>query len=418
MYPRVLRRVHSWCSYFSVLFREQDEGICCIVRCSTCNHVREVSLLWEPYSSGICDAEIRCLSRVLAILPETHFPVALLGRSSTLFNVFSEWCRINGRSGPLPLLEYSPIVFKDHVREAGMVGAHSLDPFAVIDFLILHFNEAVHQPWMLGLVELRQCVRRREIAFSALHAVLKELVDHWDDVNLVFRESGTTAPTRGKAPVDLGQMIVSDSYVLPRLSLLHVLVSCFQSNFEKQGDECVTDYSCRNYSEFCFFYWSLLGKVKKLAELPTIEELSSYFGRPLSIWSKFSFVDSLRSEPIVVKALVGYSNTAKRRFLRECHGFLMEFFKVLNFSPYATSLLASSLSCLSPDMLLQGDEAYTVSLFRELVSCLQSCGRLSSEESEGASNELMSLLVELRRKNRRVISTNKNSLSFLHENGL
>ena len=299
-----------------------------------------------------------------------------------------------------------------------MVGGHSLDPFAVLDFLILQFNKAVHQPWMLGLVEMRRCVRRRDIPFSFLGAFLVELVDHWEDRKLVFREDGTTTPLRGRTPIDLGQVIVSDSYVLPHLSLLHVLVSCFQSNFEKQGDESVTDYSCRNYSEFCFFYWSLLSKVKKLAEMPSVEEWSSNIGRPLSTWSNLSFVDSLKSEPINVKALVRYSDTAKRSFLRECHGFLMEFLKVLNFSPYATSLLAWSLNCLSPDMVLQGDEQYTVSLFRELVSCLQTCGRLSSVESEGASNEFKSVLVELRRKNRRVISTIEISFSFLHESGL
>ena len=420
LYPRVLRRVYSWCkdSHFSVLFREEDEGVCCIVRCCVGSHVREVTLLWEPYSSGICDAEILCLSRVLAILPETHSPVVLLGCSPTLFNVFSEWCRARDRSVPLSLLEYSPSVFKSNVREAGMVGAHSLDPFAVLDFLVLQFNKAVYQPWMLGLVELRQCVRKREIPFSVLGAVLEELVDHWEDVKLVLKESGATAPPRGKTPVDLGQLIVSDSYVLPRLSLLHVLVSCFQSNFEKQGDESVTDYSCRNYAEFCFFYWSLLGKVKKLSELPRIEEWSLYIGRPLCTWSNVAYVDCLRSEPIVLKALQGCSDAVKRNFLRECHGFLMEFLKVLNVSSYSTSLLASSFSCLSPDMLLQGDEAYTVSLFRELVSCLQACGRLSSVEAEGASNEFKSLLVDLRRKNRRVVSTIKNRFSFLHESGL
>ena len=150
-----------------------------------------------------------------------------------------------------------------------MVGGHSLDPFAVLDFLILQFNKAVHQPWMLGLVELRRCVRRHEIpfsSFSSLGAFLEELVDHWEDGKLVFRGDGTRTPLRGRTPADLGQVIVSDSYMLPRLSLLLVLVSCFQSNFEKQGDESVTDYSCRTYSEFCFFYWSLLSKVQKLAE--------------------------------------------------------------------------------------------------------------------------------------------------------
>ena len=78
-------------SVFSVLFREEGNGVNCIVRCQVDGRVREVCLLWEPYGTGICDAEIRCLSRVLSILTEGQSPVALFGCSSTLFNVFSEW---------------------------------------------------------------------------------------------------------------------------------------------------------------------------------------------------------------------------------------------------------------------------------------------------------------------------------------
>ena len=83
----------------------------------------------------------------------------------------------------------------------------------------------------------------------------------------------------------------------------------------------------------------------------------------------------------------------------------MEFFNVLNTSPCATYRLASSLSCFSPDMLLERDGAYTVTLFRDLVSCLQTCGQLSSVEAEGAGNEFKPLSVDLQRRNQRVIST-------------
>ena len=70
---------------------------------------------------------------------------------------------------------------------------------------------------------------------------------------------------------------------------------------------------------------------------------------------------------------------------------------LLNASPFANSRLAPSLSCFTPDMLLQGDEAYTVTFFRELLSCLQTCGRLSSVEAEGSIKEFIFLLVDLHR---------------------
>ena len=206
--------------------------------------------------AGICDAEIRCLPRVLLVFADAQTPVTLLGCPSTLFNVFSEWCRVHERPVPLSLSEYSSAVFNDHVREACMVRAHSLDPFGVLDYLVLRFSIAVHQPWLLTLVtvEFRLCVQRWYIPSTALGALLEEFVDFWEVFKLFFKESGTTPTPRGRTPVDLGQMVISDTYVLPRLNLLHVLVSCFQSIFEKQADESVTDYSCRNYAEFCFLY--------------------------------------------------------------------------------------------------------------------------------------------------------------------
>ena len=368
--------------------------------------------------SGVCDAEIKCLSRVLALLPVNHVPVTLQGCSATLFNAFSIWCKGEGSPEPLFVTEYTPEVFKGHVHDAGLVGASSLDPFAVLEYLMLRLAKAIHQPWLMGLLQFRRCIRRREVPFASLCAVLEELVEHWADIKLFLEESVTGPVPKGKAPLDMSRVVVTDSFVLPRLSLLHVLVACFQANFEKQFVNVVSDYSCRNYAEFCFFYWSLLSKVKKLSELPEVEAWSQYVGRPLNTWSNVPALECLRSEPIVMSALGGCGDTVKRSFLKECHSFLMEFLKVLNSCAFAKSRVLSSLSCFSPDMLLQGDEAYTVELFRDLVNCFQDCGRLSVSEGEGSCNEFKSLLVELRRRSRQAVASINNGLYFLRSSGL
>ena len=135
MYPRILRRVQSRCNDtgFSVSFRGDDTG----VGCSVCNFVndvvREVCVLREEPAPGLCDAEIKCLSRVLAILPANKLAVSVRGCSSTLFNVFTSWCKAEGRPKSLPVLDYTPDVFKENVREASLVGANLLDPFAILD---------------------------------------------------------------------------------------------------------------------------------------------------------------------------------------------------------------------------------------------------------------------------------------------
>ena len=117
-------------------------------------------------------------------------------------------------------------------------------------------------------------------------------------------------------------------------------------------------------------------------------------------------------------ALSSCSDALRRTFLRECQGFLLEFLKVLNQSAYAKSGLASSLSCFSPDMMLLGDESYAVVLFKDLTTYFLDCGRLTSLDCEAAANEFKSLLVDLRRLNKRVVASITNSFTFLRDSGL
>ena len=88
---------------------------------------------------------------------------------------------------------------------------------------------------------------------------------------------------------------------------------------------------------------------------------------------------------------------------------------MLNQSPYAKSGLASSLSCFSLDMMLQGDESYSVILFKNLTTFLLGCGQLTFLECEAASYELKYLLVVLRRRNQQVIASITNSFAFLRD---
>ena len=270
----------------------------------------------------------------------------------------------------------------------------------------------------MGLSEFHRCVRQRQVPFASLCAVIYELIHHWDDVKLFLKENGTVLPSKGRTPLDVGQLIISDTLVLPRLSVLHVLVSCLQVTFVKQFATEVTDYTCRNYVDFCYFYWALLRKVKKLSSLPEIEAWSQYIGLPLTMWANIAYTECLRGEPLVTVALSSCSDALRRTSLRECQGFLLEFLKVLNKSAYAKSGLASSLSCFSPHMMLLGDESYAVVLFKDLTTYFLDCGRLTSLDCEAAAIEFKSLLVELRRRNKRVIASITNSFTFPRDSGL
>ena len=133
----------------------------------------------------------------------------------------------------------------------------------------------------------------------------------------------------------------------------------------------------------------MLSKVKKPLDLPHIEDWSRYVGKPLTTWANISPVDCLKSEPDIIAGLRGLSDASARAFLKECHGCLMELLKSLNSCAYRQSRLSSSLSCLSVDFLV------------------------SFVESEAALNEYKSFLIDVRRKNRKVVGTVKDSLFFM-----
>ena len=263
--------------------------------------------------------------------------------------------------------EYTPKVFKEHVQEAGKNGSSALDCFALLEYLLLRLHRALNQSWMLGLATLRRCIQQRDIPFVFLSVVLDGIGSHLGDIRLFLGEGGVVSTIRSKIPQDLSQMVLADDHFLPRLCVLQVLVLCFMANFEKQFVVEVTDYSCRNYAEFCFFYWCLLSKVKKLSELPEIDAWSEFVGKPLTTWPNLSYAECLIGEPVVVKALAGSTAAVRRSFLRESHSLPVGFLRVLDESAFMNSRLSSSLSCFSPDMLLLGEESYTVELFRGLV---------------------------------------------------
>ena len=231
---------------------------------------------------GLFDSEIVGLSRIFAILPAGQSPVCLRGFLSTLLNVVTEWCVSQCQPKPVFITEYTPKVFKEHVQEAGKNGSSALNCFALLEYLLLRLHRALNQPWMLGLATLRQCIQQRDVPFASLSVVLEEIVSHWKDIKVFLGDGSVVSTSRSKIPQDLSQMVLADDHILPRLCVRQMLVLCFLSNFEKQFVAEVTEYSCRNYAELCFFYWSVLSKVEKLSELPEIDAWSEYVGKPLT----------------------------------------------------------------------------------------------------------------------------------------
>ena len=225
---------------------------------------------------------------------------------------------------------------------------------------------------------------------------MEELLENWSDVKNCLAND-VLLMKKSINVVDRDSLLCSDRLELPRLALLHVGLLCFRTICEKLFDPSVKDsYACRNFVDFCFFYWSILCKVKKVSQLPSIDYWFDYIDRPLTSWPNVTAAECLQGEPSVQKALRGFDDAPRRSFLWECQAFLLEFLKQLSSSAYASSWVVRSLSCLSVDLLLGGNADYVVELFQDLVACFQEAGYLDSLDREAAVNEFKSLVIDLR----------------------
>ena len=253
------------------------------------------------------------------------------------------------------------------------------------------------QAWLLNLPQFRLCLESGVVPPENLCVVLQKLLDNWSDVKICV-SNDILLIKKNVNVVDLDSLLCSDRLGLPRVALLHVLLLCFRSNCKRLFESDVADYACRSFTDFCFFYWSLLSKVKKISYVPSIDNWSDFIGKPLNSWANVTASECLQGEPSIMKALRGFDESPRRVFLRECQGYLLEFLKVLGPCSYAKSRIARSLSCLSVDMLLGGDAEYVVGLFQDLVLCLRESGCLGDVERDAATNEFKSLVIDLRQR--------------------
>ena len=151
--------------------------------------------------------------------------------------------------------ESTPECLKEHVKEAEKVDTNSISPC----FEVLASSSASSYESTM------------DDPFTSLAAALEEIICHRGDIKLFLGENKSASTSLSEAPIDLSQMVLADVRILPRLCVLHVIVVWFQANFEKQFVPEISNFSCKNYAEFCFFFCILLGKVKKLSELPKID---------------------------------------------------------------------------------------------------------------------------------------------------
>ena len=361
LYPRVLRRVKSWLedSSFSLALLSSSSGVRCTVRCCSGDSVREIRIVDENYSAVSSEAYIRCLSRVLSLVSTRRGPVAIGDCPPVLFNAYVDWCRLVGRPVPLVSVTFSDQLLRRLVNDASFSCVGSVDPFATVEYLVQRLKRVRQQAWLLELPQLRLCLENGDLPVGVLCEVLLELLDHWADVKLCLS---------------------NDVFVIRKTTNVTTWTLC-----------CV-----QTVLVFHDWHWSLLSKVKKVIQLPTIDDWFNYIDKPLNSWANVPVGECLQGEISIQKALRGLEESPRRSFLRECQSYLLELLKQLSSSAYPNSRIARSLSCLSVHMLLGGDADYVIRLFEDLDSCLQEAGYLDDLDRESSVNEFKSLVVDLR----------------------
>ena len=152
------------------------------------------------------------------------------------------------------------------------------------------------QAWLLNLPQIRLCLESGVVPPEALCDVLQELLDHWSDVKICL--SNDVLLMR-KTPISWMWIPSSVQTVWVCLGWLYCMFfCCFRSNCKKLFESDVTDYSCRSFTDFCFFYRSLLSKVKKISQLPSIDNWFDYNDNLLNSWANVTASECLRENTV------------------------------------------------------------------------------------------------------------------------
>ena len=171
------------------------------------------------------------------------------------------------------------------------------------------------------------------------------------------------------------------------------LTTCFAVVFPVNAEDSL-NHLCTimagGISMIFVFFWNFLSKVKKVSQLPSIDNWFEYVSKPLLLnvcrsktASLVEIVQTLYLRVLrrvkswqgdspfrgssILKALRGFEDVPRRSFLRECQGYPLELLKQLGSSPYASSRIARSFISLSVDMLLGGDADQVSDLFHDPV---------------------------------------------------
>ena len=137
----------------------------------------------------VCSSELTLLGRLLSSVGSEVSLVALCGGSERVAEVYEEYLG-TGRTRSLieyPLFDLQTL--RRCVQKSGSSAFGSMDPFSLVEFLVVRLKGAAHRDWMTSRPALRQALETGCLELPSLLDVVGNLAGAWPLVVAFMKET-------------------------------------------------------------------------------------------------------------------------------------------------------------------------------------------------------------------------------------
>ena len=144
--------------------------------------------------AGVCSSELTLLGRLLSSVGSEVSLVSLCGGSETAVEVYEEYL---GTGKTRSLIEYPQFILQTLrrcVQKSGSSAFGSMDPFSLVEFLVVRLKGAAHRDWMTSRPALRQALETGCLEMPSLLDVVSNIAGAWPLIVSFMRETSGPVP--------------------------------------------------------------------------------------------------------------------------------------------------------------------------------------------------------------------------------
>ena len=211
------------CQMYSLDFTTEDNEVRLSMRTWDKDVLHRVTLLVEPATVKFPSAELSCLGRVLACFPLSQRPVSVTGTCSTVVAAYDRFNKTRIRG--LTYCEFGPDVFRRHFKKCAHFVFGTMEPFTVVEHLVLRLRSAIGEPWMEGLTTLTRCCLAQSADFDCYPDLVLDILSAWNDIYFFVKDTGTARSSLRRLEASgMDGHICSDKMVPVYLELFYVII--------------------------------------------------------------------------------------------------------------------------------------------------------------------------------------------------